>query len=827
MKKFSWKPLIPHIIAVGIFLVVAVIYCSPALEGKVIQQHDITQWKAMAKDIHDYKDQHGKAPLWTESMFSGMPGYMIATEANNVIPYYFQEALSLFLPKPFKFFFLACVCFYIFCLVLRVNPYIAIIGALGYAYATYNPIIIGAGHDTKMLSIALLPGLIAGLILIYERRYWLGAGLTAAFTGALISVNHLQITYYGLIIAFFMTIAYVIRWIMQKQWKHTAVALVFALVAGLVGVLSNAVTLFTTYEYSKETIRGGSQLADDKSAIGKTGLSEEYALSYSMALTEPLVMMFPRMYGGSRFGTELEQEKSKALERVQESPAPQIASQLPLIYYWGGIGSTDGPPYAGAIICVLALIGFFVLSNKHKWWILAAIIFSTMLSWGSFFPEFNKTMLKVLPFYDKFRAPSMIIVIPTFLLCMMAMLTLHKLLYQSAKAQLLPAFKKGLYLVAAVFGVALLLYLSLDYSGEIDKQLLSNAAQYPEQVQQALKAFLSGMKEDRAHLFLMDILRTAFFGGLAILLLWLFLKNKASRTVALFVIGIFAFIDVIAIDSHYLNKEDYQIADDYEAENFAPRPEDTRILQDKGYYRVFDLRAGGVAAAFNQGAMTAYFHKSIGGYHPAKLSIYQDLIEKQLYNFPNCLPVIDMLNTKYVIDMDQQGQPVVKQNPGALGAAWFVKSIKWVNGPKEEMDALTSFNPRDTVIIDKKFQSVAGQAFSSTPGDSIFLIKADNDAISYQTKSATPQFAVFSEVYYDKGWKVFVDDKEAQYVKANYVLRAMPVPAGEHKIEFRFEPGSHKIGSMVTLICSVLMLGLLGFGLYTWYKEKEPVVVED
>lgn len=829
MKQFSWKPLIPHIIAVAVFLVISLFYCKPALEGKVLQQHDITQWKAMSKDIYDYKEKHGEAPLWTESMFSGMPGYMIATRANNVVPYYFQEVLSLFLPKPFKFFFLACVCFYIFCLVLRVNPWVGMIGALTYAYATYNPIIIGAGHDTKMLSIALMPGLIAGLILIYERRYWLGAGLTAAFTGSLISVNHLQITYYALLIAFIMTIGYIVRWIMTKQWKHMIVAGSFAVVAGLVGVLTNAVTLFTTYEYSKETIRGGSQLSDGKGNVGKTGLGEDYALSYSMSKAEPMVMLFPRMFGGSSRGVEIVPEESKAFTKVSESPAPQIAQQLPFSYYWGGIGGTDGPPYAGAIICMLALVGFAVLDNRHKWWALAAILFAIMLSWGSFFAGFNKFMLEHLPFYNKFRAPSMIIVIPTFLVGMLAVLALDKLVFHVAKAKndtsvLLKKYQNGLYIVAGLFAIALLMYMSLDFTGPTDKNMLSMMGQYPEQIQSALKAYLAGLKEDRQHLFLMDIFRSFAFVAIAAGAIWFFLKNKISRVVALVIVGAFAFIDLITIDTQYLASDRYQDADEYQANNFEPKPEDLEIMKDKSYYRVLDLRYDGIGGAFNQGAMTAYFHKSIGGYHPAKLSIYQDLIEKQLYNFPNCMPVINMLNTKYIINTDGKTAQVIP-NTNALGAAWFVKTIKWVDGPKAEMEALTAFNPKDTVVIDKSFEKTANQAFSFDSAATIQLVKNDNDHMIYQAKASSPQMAVFSEVYYKEGWKALIDGKEVPYVKANYVLRALPVPAGDHQIEFVFDPQSHKIGSMVTIICSVLMLALLGFGLWHAWKNKEVITL--
>ncbi|HEX6916096.1 MAG TPA: YfhO family protein [Chitinophagaceae bacterium] len=829
MNKFSWKPLIPHFVAVGVFLIVALIYCKPALEGKVLQQHDITQWKAMSKDIYDYKEVHGEAPLWTESMFSGMPGYMIATRANNVVPYYFQEVLSLFLPKPFKFFFLACICFYIFTLVLRVNPWIGIIGALGYAYATYNPVIIGAGHDTKMLSIALMPGLIAGLLLIYERRYWLGAGLTAAFAGSLISVNHLQITYYALIIAFLMSIGYAVRWIMTKQYKHMVIAFVFAVVAGLVGVLCNAVTLFTTYEYSKETIRGGSQLATDKSDVTKEGLSTDYALSYSVGIAEPLVMVFPRMYGGSSHRLEVAEDKSKAIEALRAMP-PQLGQQIQnyLSFYWGGIAGvgTSGPPYAGAIICFLAILGFAVLGNKHKWWVLATMILTIMMSWGEYFLGFNTFLLEHLPFYNKFRAPSMILVVPTFLLCMMAVLALDKIMFRSPdRALLMKQFKNGLFGVAAVFAIALLMYMSFDYLTSRETEVLKMVSQEQEQVKEPVRSFFNALKEDRQSLFLNDILRSFFFMAVALVVIWMAMKRTLKPGLALLILGIFVLIDLLVIDAKYLNTENYQDREEYEG-NFLPSKEDQQIMQDKGYYRVLDLRYGGIGGAFNQGAMTAYFHKSIGGYHPAKLSIYQDLIEKQLLNFPNCLPVLNMLNTKYIINSDGRTAQVIP-NPDANGPAWFVKAIRWVNTPQQEMDALTTFNSKDTAVISTRFRDVAGKPFSFDSSAVIQLEKADNDIISYKTSAKQPQFAVFSEVYYDKGWKAYIDGKEVEIAKADYVLRALPVPAGEHRIEFRFDPASHRIGSTVTLICSILMIALLGYGLWRFYRNNETAVLEE
>ncbi len=825
MKNLDWKRIIPHAIAIGIFLVVALVYCKPALQGKVLQQSDITQWKAMSKDIYNYKEVHGEAPLWTNGMFSGMPGYLIATRTNNVLPYYFAEALSLFLPKPFQFFFLACVCFYFLSQVLRVNTWVGVIGALGYAYATYNPIIVAEGHDTKMLSIALLPGFIASIVLIYDKRYWWGAAATAFFSGALISQNHYQITYYGLIIAVMMTIGFIVYCVRTKQLRHLVVAGVITLLAGIVGTLSNAVVILPNYEYTQETIRGGSELADAKSNIGKEGLSKDYAFSYSMNKSEFFALMTPRIFGGSGNHMEVSEEKSKAVEALQSMPQ-ELAQNLQgaLRFYWGE-AHNSGPPYAGAIICFLAIMGFVILDNRYKWWILATIILSIMMSWGSFFEGFNTFLYQVLPMYNKFRAPGMIIVIPTLLLGMMAILTLHKLLFgYSDSTVLLKDIKRGLIATGGIFVVLLAVYFSLDYSGEVDRNMLAQIAQIPDPAQKAaiepqVRSFVNGLREDRQGLFMGDIMRSFFFIAIAAGAIWLFQRKVLKPAIVLVVIGLMSFIDLMAINVKYLNADNYQDREEYDA-TFSPSPADLQILQDKGYYRVLDVAGGDISNAFNHGALPSYFHKSIGGYHPAKLSIYQDLIEKQLYKFPNCQPVIDMLNTKYIIYGDRQ-TPQVQLNQGALGAAWFVKGIRLVNTPQEEMSALDNLNPRDTAVVNKTFANVIKPGFTPDTAATITLVKNENDIVTYKSKSATAQPAVFSEVYYDKGWNVYVDDKKVDYARVNYVLRGMMVPAGEHTIVFKFEPKSHATGWTLTTISSILMVLLLVAAIYLDIRKKK------
>jgi hypothetical protein len=827
MKNFQWKSLLPHVIAVVVFAVVALIYCKPALEGKVLQQHDVTEWKAGAQNSFVYKEKHGDFPLWSNGIFSGMPAFQITSVGSNPVSIvYAGNILTLNLPKPVSFFFLACVCFYFLALVLRVNPYIGLFGALSYAYATYNPVIISVGHDTKMQAIAYLPAFIASLLLLYNKKYLWGTGLTALFTGLLISANHLQITYYAFLIALIMSIGLGIQWLKQKDYRHILYSAVLVVFASLLGILVNAVSLATTYEYSKRTIRGGSELAETKGNVTKDGLSKDYAMSYSMYKTEPLVMMFPRMYGGSSGNLEVAEDKSKAIEALQQMPQELGQSvQRYLQFYWGGVyesGGTSGPPYLGAIICFLALIGFVILDGRYKWWILTACVLTIIMSWGKYFEGFNSFLLSALPMYNKFRAPSMIIVVPTLLLSMMAILTLDRVFSAPDRDQLFKKYKKGLMVAGGVFVLALLIYLSSDFVGLSDKDLTSQVstitdAQQKAAIEQPVNSFLSALREDRKSLFMGDFLRTLFFAAIAALGLFLYLKRRLSAMVITVALGVLAFIDVITIDTKYLNSESYQEATDYE-NAFRAWPADQEILKDTGYYRVFDVSYG-VVQAFNATSRPAYFHKSISGYHPAKLSIYQDLMEKQLYNFPNCLPVLNMLNAKYIIS----GQQNVQANPGALGAAWFVKNISYKKNAAEVMSALNTFNPRDTAIVEESQRSNNLTANATTDSvASIRLLYNDNDIIEYQSSSATSQFAVFSEIYYDAGWVATIDGKETPIVRTNYVLRGLQVPAGDHRIKFEFKPKSFTIGSSAAIGSSALIwLLLIGAAVASFRKPKE------
>jgi len=422
----------------------------------------------------------------------------------------------------------------------------------------------------------------------------------------------------------------------------------------------------------------------------------------------------------------------------------------------------------------------------------------------------------------------MIMVVPTLLFCMLAVLALQKILFETTDTTALwKQLKKGFIATAGVIAIAFVLYISFEYQSENETELLKQVAQIqdPQQksfFEQPVKSLVNAIKEDRQSLFISSILRTIFFAAVAGLILWLANRKTIKPAIAIAVIGLFAFIDVMAVNVTYLNSDNFKEKEEYNVV-FEPTASDNQILQDKGYYRVLDV-AQGIGAAFNQGALASYFHKNIGGYHPAKLSIYQDLIEKQLYNYPNCKPVLDMLNTKYIIT-GQPGQTTVQTNPGALGAAWFVKGIRFVNSPKEEMNALSTLTVRDSAVANISFNKTLRQPAGFDSTSTISFVKNENDSIRYTTKSSIEQLAVFSEVYYDKGWNAYVDGKQTDIAKVNYVLRAIMVPAGEHTIEFKFEPKSHQTGWTITTITSILMVLLLLAGLFTAWKQRNTSAV--
>lgn len=818
MKALNFKALIPHLIAIGIFLVVSVIYCRPILEGRVLSQSDNVHWKGMAQNSFEYKEKNGHFPFWNTHLFSGMPNYQIALGATSFIPN-LHALFTLGLPKPIDFFFLTCLSFYLLCCVLKIKPSLGILGSLAFAYGTYNSLIIAAGHDTKMWTIAYMPALLAGLLLIYNKKHLIGL-LVAIIAGYWeVAFNHPQMTYYFLIAVGIITLGFVINWIKEKEWKHLAISLLLALLAGMISLANSAMTLLTTAEYAKYTMRGGKTIETSGTEIKKvntTGLDKDYAFQYSVGKSEILTSFMPYVFGESSFNRFDEDSKlvQELVERnIPENQALQIAGSLPK--YWGGMQeSSGGTYYYGAIMCFLAIVGMVMIKNPIKWWIAGAALFFIFISWGRNFYGFNSFLLDYLPLYDKFRAPSSALIIPQFLICVLAVMGLQEIFFSpKGKEELQASFKKILYAIGGLFVLTLLIYFFNDFRTAFDAQLVSTD---PNQSQMG-NIILSALKAERKSMFMSSVLRALLFAGLVIGLLFMYMKNALKPLAIIIIFTVVNTFDLLAISNHYLNSENYVDADSYTQINFAPTSANTQILQDKDtHYRVYNLSPDRFSDA-----ITSYYHRSIGGYHPAKLRIYQDLIETQLAKSPLNMDVVNMLDTRYFIMPPQKQQEPygVYKNEDALGAAWFIKTIKYVEGPAEEIKALDKFGPKDTVIIENSFKTIAGNdpAYDSTA--TIKLENYDNDEIKYSTNSNTPQFAVFSEVYYPAGWNAYVDGKKTEYAKVNYVLRGMPVPAGKHEIVFKFEPQSYYTGQKLMYAGNLLFYIVLAGTIFALFRQ--------
>ena len=827
MLKSIFKSALPHIIAIAIFAIVAIIYCKPALEGKVLQQSDITQWKGMAQDAFAFKERNGNFPLWSNSMFGGMPAYQ--TTGVGGFEYsvgWIDQLLTLKLAEPISLFFLASLCFYFLAQVLGFNTIISIIGALGYSYATYNPIIVTVGHITKMHSIAYLPLFIGSLLVLYQKKYLLGGILTSVATVLLIQGNHIQIDYYGVLIAIIMSVYFVIVWIKNKEYTHILKTLGIGLTAGIIGLAVNAPLLLSTYEYGKESIRGGSKLITKDSKTTSTGLNKDYALSYSMYKSEPLVLMFPNIYGGGSDPNEVDPAKSKAIETLQQMQ-PQVAQQLQsfISFYWGGIGFTAGPPYVGVVICFFALLGFSVKENKHKWWIAAAVILSFLLSAGSYLESFNVFILNNLPFYNKFRAPSMIMVIPTLLLGIMALYGMAEIATETSLKNILTKYKLSFILTGIILLSVLSIYFTSDFKSEGERNLIEQVAKIPDANQRAVfetpaRDLINAIATDRKGMIEGDVIKFFIYVLLIFTLVFLAIKKVINQTVLLIAFGILSMIDLFQVNLKYLKPDSFIEA--AENENaFALSPIDIALKKDTTQYRVLDMR-GGINNAFNGGAIVAYNHKTVGGYHAAKLSIYQDLIENQWYKFPNCMPTMNMLNTKYVITGNIANDTI--PNKDALGNVWFVKGAQFEKGPAEVMKRLDNFNPKDTAIIEQKDKIESLNNLEFDENASIALVNNKNDEINYTSSSTKKQLAVFSEIYYNLGWKAYIDNVETPIVKVNYVLRGLVVPAGTHSIRFEFKPITIKNSIIASTFASILLWICIATMIVIAFRNKQKSI---
>lgn len=834
--KFDFKKLIPHAIAIVVFVIVAGLYCKPALEGQVLNAHDNIGWKGMAQQSFEKKEQYGAFPKWTNSMFGGMPTYQIALEGtHNVSFHYVSYILTLGLPKPINFFFLACLCFYLLSLVLGINPRIGIMGALAYAYSTYDPVIISAGHDTKMLAIGYAPLVIAGMLLLFQKKWWLGSAALATGLALQLGTNHLQIVYYTGLILGAISLGFLIDSFRKKEMAAAFKAMAFAAIIGIITLGTNALGTLTTWEYAKESMRGGvSELkvsADKNTTSG--GLDKDYAFKYSVGIAETFTLVVPGIYGGSNGGREY--KKSQFADKLQEIGQPedqalQFANQ---ISYWGQQQPTSGPVYFGAAIMLLFLFALFIENGWLKWSLLAAGVFGIILAWGKNLDFINYFLFDYLPLYKKFRAPSMGLVMPQLCFVLLATVATNTFLFgEVATEKRKKAVQRTMIAAGVLIAALAMMYFSFDYVSPGDvrvKENLSQAmlqqatqqgqqqptAEMLQQAEQFGRGFVLAIQSDRKDLFGADLMRSLLIMALAMLLLWLASSKKINSLTVTMLLLVLCSVDLLTVGKRYLNESTFVDPSTFDGA-FALTDADRMIKQDNGYYRVLNTTAD-----FTNESITAYHHNSIGGYHPAKLQIYQDLIEYQIGR--NNMQVLNMLNTKYfIVQNPQTGQPIAQMNPSAFGPVWFVKGVHFVADGKEEMKALDSINLRDTAVVQTKFKTSIAQLPVYDSAATIRLIENKNDVINYESNAATNQFAVFSEVYYTAGWNAFIDGKQAPIVKTNYALRGLAVPAGKHNIEFRFEPKSYKLGDTINLIASLLTYLIVFGGLFmTWKTSKQ------
>ncbi len=804
MKKIDFKKAFPYLFSIIFFLALVLVYFAPIFGGKVMQQHDIQTFKGMSKEISDYKEKDKEPILWTNSMFGGMPSYQILSPDNgNLISSYCSKIITLNLPTPTHIVFLYLLGFFILMMAMGINIWLSIAGSIAFAFSTYFFLILDAGHLTKAYAIAYMAPTLAGIILLYRGKYLLGAALAGFFISLEIACNHLQITYYFLYIIGFYLLSELFFAIREKRLLPFAKASGLLLVAAILAVGTNFTNLWTTYEYSAETIRGKTELTSEQSNR-TSGLDKDYATAWSYGKAETFNLLVPNLMGGAS-NSELPQSSETyqfLTANTSQAEANRLIKQMPT--YWGDQPGTSGPVYIGAIVIFLFVLALFVADKRYKWWLLGATILSILLSWGHNFAGLTNFFLDYVPGYNKFRAVSMILVIAEFAIPLLAILGLQKVFFSKENQALTD---KKLYTAAGITGGICLIFLL------IGKSLFSfvspQDAGFPKWLQETIVP-------DRMSMLIADSWRSLLLIVLAAAGIWLYLKGYAKKTYVLPALALLILIDLWAVDRRYLNNDDFVNKRVVNA-SFAPTPADEAILQDTDpNFRVLNT----TVSTFND-ASTSYYHKSIGGYHGAKLRRYQELIEHQIAK--NNPSVLDMLNTKYFIYPDQNRQPQVAPNPNAAGNVWFVDHYKIVNNADEELKALDSLKVKQEAIIDKRFESdVTGHTISKDSTASIALVNYHPNHLKYESNASKEQLAVFSEIYYDKGWNAYIDGKSAPYFRANYVLRAMVVPAGKHEIEFRFEPRSFFVGEKISYTCSILLIVMIlaSIGLAIFQKPK-------
>lgn len=797
------KKALPHALVLGLAFFITLIYLFPSFKGKVLEQGDINQWRGGAQEIAAYNEAHKGAeePKWTNSMFSGMPSYFVSiTHAGNKTPYITHQLFKLAGPPAYQTI-TAILCFYILMVSFGFNPWVSIIGAFAYAYSSFNFVSLVAGHNAKISAYAYIPLMYAGINYAFvKKNALLGGVLFCIGLASNLFFNHFQITFYGLLGALILGIYYVVDAILKKDIKSVIQPAAALVVGALVGLGTNATALTVGSEYSEYSIRGKSELKDTNK-IASSGLDRSYAFEYSYGIGETATLFIPGIYGGG----SNEPVVDKQSERHEKVGKP---------LYHGQLGIQGGTIYIGAIIFGLFVMAMFVVKNPVKWAYLAIIVVGCILAWGRHFETVNYFLFDYVPGLNKFRTVMMAIMIAQFAITVLAIMGLNELLNLEWDGENLKKFKYGVFTLLAIFGITFIAILGMDFSGPVDKQILDRSG-----TNENTLAFISELKADRESLAYGDFFRSLVLVALSIGLIYLSaIKASFNKSILLPVLLALVAFDLVTIDKRYLTHNMFVTRE--EANPFEKTPVDDYILKDKDpYYRVYNIQGN----PFND-AHTSYHHKSIGGYNPAKLRRYQDVIEKHLYE--NNFAVLNMLNAKYFIVNDPQNP--VRANPEALGNAWFVSKVQYVKTPDEEIAALKGFDPANVAIVDQSKFKTQKTAYNKDSSAKIVLTEYQPHILKYTSYNTQDGLAVFSDIYYAKGWTIKIDGKPVDMLRANYILRALEIPAGKHEIEFSFESISYKKGYVISLISSIIMLialaGSIAYSIYlstkTPHQEK-------
>ena len=818
-----------HFIIAAIFLVICFIYFAPAFQGKTLGQSDVVGAQSTQKEINDYRAKDTTI-LWTNQIFGGMPAFQIWAPYPDNITTHIVTVLKTVFPNPIDTVLLLLFGTYFLFLVLNLNPWLAAAGAVAFTFSSYNIILLVAGHSNQAFAIAFFAPILASIILTLRGRYWLGGALTALFLSMEIRANHVQMTYYLLLSIIILVGIELYHAVKNKITVAFLKSLIFISAATLIALAVNASLLWSTYDYGKDTIRGKSNLTQHTTEPSN-GLPRDYAYEYSQTVPESLTFLVPNAYGGETGLSSLDFPNSdfnKSLVAVgipQEQVEPALeqlaGSGLRFSTYWGDKPLTSGPHYFGAVICFLFVLGLFVVKNRIKWWILATVLLTILLSFGNSFPLVSNLFFSYFPLYNKFRAIESILAVTGLFVPILAVLAIKELIISLDKARLLKSLMIAFYITG---GLALLLIiypqLLLSFRQSDQLILINQLTQVLKGNTSSANSIVNALVSDRESLERADAIRSLIFIVISFGILWAFIKQKINVTVMSVAMLAIILVDLWQVDRRYLKTENFQEKQESD-QVIRPRDVDQFIMKDTDPdYRVIDLTAG-----LKQDTYNPFFHKSIGGYSAARLKRFEELLDNQFSKSLNH-DVLDMLNTKYIITNNPKSQNLsMQRNETACGHAWFVKSVKLVDNADQEMQAISSFAPKDEAIVDKQYKKLVDSTrLQLDPNATIQLTHYNPDHLTYQTGSTATQIAVFSEIYYNKGWKMLIDGKEQPYFRADYLLRAAVIPVGNHKVEFVFHPASYYTGEKISLAGSVLLVLALSGAAYSETRKKKPVV---